>query len=766
MDLPSSRSRRCPQNWTALQALETLSPPSPSPSGSFGGLATLASSGEIPIFLHAGCEEDKSRPPSMLPQRHRSMNFLRPSSSMATFHSTNTFGQPSTSKSRVQNLDVPTPDDVSEQTVRQRSIRSSDTSFLSTRFSKGTSYWNNRFSTVSESTISPLGISTFLEPDHVSNNEPGSPSGSDSGRPLPRASPSLPSSVSPSESIAICANPPYPSQPAFEAFRFPVTPSQSPHLAQTPSKSWSTISSSLLRRSLSPSPSSLSTAVSDDLNTAPSVRFRSSLLRRAFISRSPSLRSDQGDSPGRHTRSPSPSPLGASQQDSPLISPTSPRFATFSSSTLADTPTTEPGSGSSSNTRIHTAISVSVDLPEILSWLRGICFELWIDQEGFRRIQPKFRLVGYTPPSPFPDMSCDNELTHGIALFRPVRRETSIYHHGILDTLPTLRRLTLADREDKDYISRHASLTIKENGVYVVTGLEAVDDHPPSSPGSGLSQAATNFLHLGPDHAEPSKLRWRFEYMVEDRKSDSGRIIAGEKIFTPLSFACSPGLLHPSHGKRIRLMQVLMKNMSPKLTASKLTSTPAPYAETRRPVGRIGSEIVREVGGGMDLPWPPLGRARNIIRTLSGHRRTRSSEPASIPWLPALRGSGHPEKARAASLSGVGCPRQAMARSSSLLVRHRRDVDDFPPSSSQRHASPVKPGHGGTPGRMSRQILTREELAAILASFPTPGAAGDPNALSAGSHTSALSPPSYYRHRRAQSDLGRTDELGMVMSMT
>ena len=692
------------------------------------------------------------------------MSLLRTSSSMATFHSTNTFGRPSTSKSRVQKLDAPTPDDASEQTIRQRSIRSSDASFLSTRSSKGTSYWNNRFSTVSEATVSPLGTSTFLEPD-VSTSESGSLSGSDSCLPSPRGSPSVPFSVSPSESIVVCPEPPYPSQPTLEAFRFPITPSQSPHLAQTPSRSWSTISSSLLHRSLSPSPSSLNTVASDNLNTASSIRFRSSVLRRAFTSRSPSFRSDHSDvSPGggKVIRSPSPSPLGVSQQDLLLISPTPPRFVTYSSSTLTGIPTSRSGSvsGSSSNTRIHATGSLSVDLPEVLSWLRDICFELWIDQEGFRRIQPKFRLVSYTPPSPFPDMSCDNELTHGIALFRPVCREISIYHHGILDTLPALRRLTLADREDKDYISRQASLTIKENGVYVVTGLETPDDHPPSSPGNGLSQAATNFLHLGPDHVEPAKLWWRFEYMVEDRKGDSGRVMAGEKILTPLSFSCSPGLLHPSHGKRIRLMQVLMKNIVPKLSSSKLTTAPALLAEAQRlaPVGLVGSNIVRETGDGMDPPWPPLGRARSLIRSLSGHRRTRSSEPASIPWFPALY---DPEKARPTSLSGVGRPSRAMAaRASTFAIRDRRDVDDFLPSTSQRRGSPARVGHGGT---ASRQILTREELAAILASFPTPGATGDLGILSANSHTSALSPPSYYRHRRAQSDLEQTDELGVVM---
>ena len=53
---------RRPVNWTALQALENLSPPSPSPSGSLDALVTLASSGEIPIFLHSSCEQLKSRP--------------------------------------------------------------------------------------------------------------------------------------------------------------------------------------------------------------------------------------------------------------------------------------------------------------------------------------------------------------------------------------------------------------------------------------------------------------------------------------------------------------------------------------------------------------------------------------------------------------------------------------------------------------------------------------------------------------------------------
>ncbi|KAI8981226.1 hypothetical protein BD414DRAFT_376978, partial [Trametes punicea] len=102
-----------------------------------------------------------------------------------------------------------------------------------------------------------------------------------------------------------------------------------------------------------------------------------------------------------------------------------------------------------------TASSVD-NLPEVLGWLRDICIELWIDQEGFRAIRPRFRLAGYTSPSPSPitgPSSIADALTRGIARFEPTRRQGALYHHGALDSAPVLRRLTLADDEEKDYIS-------------------------------------------------------------------------------------------------------------------------------------------------------------------------------------------------------------------------------------------------------------------------------------------------------------------------
>ncbi|KAI0361139.1 hypothetical protein OH77DRAFT_1364735, partial [Trametes cingulata] len=238
--------------------------------------------------------------------------------------------------------------------------------------------------------------------------------------------------------------------------------------------------------------------------------------------------------------------------------PGSPMAPGFRSQLLSPSPSSGPSSRTSPGHSRPTQLAPPVkNLPEVLGWLRDVCFELWIDQEGFRAIRPKFRLSDYASPtsgSSFPPSLADT-LTNGIAVFTPTRRQSSVYHHGALDSAPVLRRLTLAGNEEKDYISRHASLTIKSNGVYAVTGTEWFDD-PAHASGSG---------HGG----EPLRLRWRFQYAVDDLPADGSKraSVNGEKTFIPLSFSCSPGLLHPTHGKPIKLIHVLKKNMTPKLSA-------------------------------------------------------------------------------------------------------------------------------------------------------------------------------------------------------
>ena len=205
-------------------------------------------------------------------------------------------------------------------------------------------------------------------------------------------------------------------------------------------------------------------------------------------------------------------------------------------------------------------------LPEKLLWLKDITVGLLIDQEGFRAIQPSFKLAGYSLHS----RSWKDHLSlrtesyaeeDGVVEFTPTKRESFNFHYTPLDSLPTLRRITINGNESRDYISRQASLSLKSNGVYVVCGTETAC--------SGI--AGNN--GIGPNHAsEPPKLKWKFEYMVDDRRDSTGQIMDGEKTLTPLTFSCSPVLLHSQQGKKVGLMHVVLKSFTPNLTAEKIDS--------------------------------------------------------------------------------------------------------------------------------------------------------------------------------------------------
>ncbi|OCH96424.1 hypothetical protein OBBRIDRAFT_692909, partial [Obba rivulosa] len=199
-------------------------------------------------------------------------------------------------------------------------------------------------------------------------------------------------------------------------------------------------------------------------------------------------------------------------------------------------------------------------LPDVLSWLQDVVIELWIDQEGFRAIRPQFVITNLSQSAQESWSDPIRILTSSTVEFRPRKRESSVFHYGVLDTPPGLRRLTMAGDESKDYISRQASLSVKSNGVYVVCGSE--------QPASGLP--GQHGSHLFHPH-EQRKLTWRFEYLVDDRRAEAtGKPIPGEKTFMALTFSCSPGLLHPDHGKKIRLIQVFKKSMSPKILSEKM----------------------------------------------------------------------------------------------------------------------------------------------------------------------------------------------------
>ncbi|KAF8445629.1 hypothetical protein L210DRAFT_815151, partial [Boletus edulis BED1] len=99
-----------------------------------------------------------------------------------------------------------------------------------------------------------------------------------------------------------------------------------------------------------------------------------------------------------------------------------------------------------------------VALPEELSWIKHMIIELWIDQEGFRAVRSCMQLMGYSPRTrslhPYePAEDVRSGVTAGLAEFMPTKRETFTFHYATLDSPPTLRMVSVAGDESRDYIS-------------------------------------------------------------------------------------------------------------------------------------------------------------------------------------------------------------------------------------------------------------------------------------------------------------------------
>ncbi|KAG7099643.1 hypothetical protein E1B28_001469 [Marasmius oreades] len=229
------------------------------------------------------------------------------------------------------------------------------------------------------------------------------------------------------------------------------------------------------------------------------------------------------------------------------------RTSTFSNRTVASTPSTPSFQASEHS---DTLGQPSRQLPKSLDWLRDIVVEMLIDQEGFRSVAPRFRFAGYSNNShPLGD-GLPREVPGGIAEFVPVSRQTFDFHYAPFEGQPVLRRLT-TNGEARDYISRQATLSIKSNGVYTVNGSE------PSAFLTPQGKKASR----GRDGGD-TKLRWKLDYFVDDKRGV--RALEGEKTFTPLMFFCSPLLLHPLRGKKIRFMHVVKKSVVMKLVAERM----------------------------------------------------------------------------------------------------------------------------------------------------------------------------------------------------
>lgn len=244
-------------------------------------------------------------------------------------------------------------------------------------------------------------------------------------------------------------------------------------------------------------------------------------------------------------------------------------------------------------------------LPPTLAWLQDMNIGLLIDQEGFRSIHPSFKFVGYSDNARALDHQGE-AIDGGVAQFMPTRRQSFHFHYAMFDGLPILRRLTVNNNESRDHICRQATLSLKSNGVYTIRGCELLE-------------------YKAGGTSEGQKLRWKFDYLVDDRKARAtGSIIDGEKTLTPLTFSCSPMLLHPKQGKRIRLMHIMKKSVVSKLIAEKVEPPRSRSALEPSSNSNVPSSGKLASGFHPQKSHPALSRVWNM------HRRTQS-QAQSIP---------------------------------------------------------------------------------------------------------------------------------------
>lgn len=299
-------------------------------------------------------------------------------------------------------------------------------------------------------------------------------------------------------------------------------------------------------------------------------------------------------------------------------------------------PSIEPSSSSSSS---------NSSLPHDLTWLQDLTVSLCIDQESFRTVLPAFKLVGYTKPAlpihrsragaqdPFlggndgnsygsptiqqhrsdlVDQASTDPDAAGMADFMPLAREAFVFHHSTLDPPPSIRRLSVNGDESRDYLSQYAYLTIKSSGgfqVYVVRGSET---RRGGSDAEGEMMMTTMMMRPGRSvaRAATTKLEWRFEYAVEDkRKADGTKAGGGEKLLTPLRFSCSPELLHPRQGRKVTVLSVWKKSIQPRVLANRLEpltiSSPTTSHKLTSPLSSPTSPKGVGVGG---LRFPSASR--------------------------------------------------------------------------------------------------------------------------------------------------------------
>ncbi|KAJ7597476.1 hypothetical protein C8J56DRAFT_818049 [Mycena floridula] len=255
------------------------------------------------------------------------------------------------------------------------------------------------------------------------------------------------------------------------------------------------------------------------------------------------------------------------------------------------------------------AVAVPIDL----SLIKNLRLEFLIDQEGFRSAQPTFRFMGYSDCVRLLNTG-GRAIDGGCVHFMPVKREAFHFHYAPLDGPPVLRRITVKDEDPRDYISRQAILPLKFNGPHSVQGTESL-----------LPSDAIN-LRVSQSNL---KVTWRLDYLVQDRRTNAqGRVAReGEKTLTPLTFSCSPALLHPLQGKKIKLVQVVKKSLTGKLVAERLDPPTLRTFSSSRPTTPV-SPVPLGNNGKMNVPETAVNYVKSRMWNL--HRRAQSHIHSSL----------------------------------------------------------------------------------------------------------------------------------------
>ncbi|ORY34578.1 hypothetical protein BCR39DRAFT_116063 [Naematelia encephala] len=282
------------------------------------------------------------------------------------------------------------------------------------------------------------------------------------------------------------------------------------------------------------------------------------------------------------------------------------------------TPIPKKDKRSESDTSVEESITAQVD-KALKSVDKTLTVQLVVDQEGFREVRTHLQYMRTIKPKSFQERErraleeaalwCESptraepfQQTGCIEFgLPPKERPKWNFHHAALEGLPVLRRMTIRDDHKHDYLSRGATLQIRDLGVYAVYGSE-----------------------------DKGRVEWKFEYLVTPKISAStGEEVPNEKMVVPLGFYVSPNFFNPDRALKLHLLNVFRKTLTPNLVSEKV-----------RPP-RIGKPPSRLTPPAPPPPPPPPGPVTRTLGALVSAVTPSKSSSTFTPPPTVSVASGH-----------------------------------------------------------------------------------------------------------------------------